>query len=172
MMQRVKDMADGIHPSIQMEVDCGYNHKEMKGRLPVLDVEVWVVETEDWKLKILHSNYMKDVSSRLVMCSRPAHGENTKRNVMVNGICRILKNCSIYLPREEAADKESYFVKRMEYSGYDQGFRYVVVQGPVRRHEMIVEQWRKGGLMYADERDFEAREVGKLEKRKGWYKDL
>ena len=35
---------------------------------------------------------------------------------------------------------------------------------------MKVEQWRKGGLMYADERDEEAREVGKLEKRKGWYK--
>ena len=38
VVQRVKDMADGIHPSIQMEVDCGYNHEEMKGRLPVLDV--------------------------------------------------------------------------------------------------------------------------------------
>ena len=75
---------------------------------------MWVVETEDWKLKIPHSNYMKDVSSRLVMCSR--------RNVMVNGICRILKNCSIYLPRLEAADKESYFVKRMEYSGMTRAF--------------------------------------------------
>ena len=29
---------------------------------------------------------------------------------------------------------------------------------------------RKGGLMYADERDEEAWDVGKLETRKGWYK--
>ena len=101
-----------VSTCLQVEIDCGYNHEERKGRLPVLDVEVWVGETEDGKLKILHSHYMKDVSSRLVMGSRSAHGENTKRNVMVNEICRILKNCSIYLPWEEAADKVSYFVKR------------------------------------------------------------
>ena len=53
--------------------------------------------------RILHSHYMKDVSSRLVMAERSAHGKNTKRNVMVNEICRIMKNCSIYLPKEEIA---------------------------------------------------------------------
>ena len=76
VMKRVKDMADGIHPSIQVEIDCGYNHVERKGRLPVFDVEVWVGETEDGMLKILYSHYMKDVSSRLVMDSRSAHGEH------------------------------------------------------------------------------------------------
>ena len=171
VMERVKDIADDIHPSIQVEIDCGYNHVGRKDRLPVLDVEVWIGETEDGKLKILHSHYMKGVSrSRQVMDSRSAHGENTKRNVMINEVCRILKNCSVYLPWEEAASKVTYFVKRMEYSGYDQDFRYEVVKRAMRRHELKVEQWRKGGAMYANERDEEVRAVNKFGKKKGWYK--
>ena len=113
---------------------------------------------------------MKDVSSRQVMDSRSAHGENTKRDVMINEVCRILKNCSVYLPWEEVASKVTYFVKSMEYSGYDQDFRYEVVQRAMRRHEVKVEQWRKGGAMYANERDEEVRAVNKFGKKKGWYK--
>ena len=52
---------------------------------------------------------------RLVMEKRSAHGGSTKRNVMVNELCRIMKNCSGYLEWKEVADKVSYFVRRMAY---------------------------------------------------------
>ena len=63
IMERGKNLADSIHPSIQVEVDCGYNHAQRQGRLPVLDIEVWIGEAENGRLKTLHSHYMKDVSS-------------------------------------------------------------------------------------------------------------
>ena len=50
--------------------------------MPVLDVEVCIAKGKDGRLKILHSNYMKKMSSRLVMMSRSAHGNNTKRNMI------------------------------------------------------------------------------------------
>ena len=163
-------MADSIHPSIQVEVDCGFNHLEELGRLPVLDLEVWIGEAEDGVWKILHTHYMKDVSNRLVMASRSAHGQNTKRNVMVNEICRILKNCSTYLPCMVVADKVSYFVRRMEYSGHDEEFRYKVVKTAVKRYEKRVERWHKGEAMYADNRDDQTKEADKTEKKRQWYK--
>ena len=170
VMEKVKVLADGVHPSIKVEVDCGYNHQERNGRLPVLDVEVWIGETEDGRLKILHSHYVKEVSSRLVMVNRSAHGESTKRNVMVNEVGRILKNCSVYLPWEVAANKVSYFVKRMEFSGYSEEFRFEVVEMAVRRHERKVKQWREGRALYARSRDDRRRVTDKTEKRRGWYK--
>ena len=44
--------------------------------------------------KILHTHYMKDVSSRAVINAFSAHSMEMKTNVMVNEVCRILKNCS------------------------------------------------------------------------------
>ena len=116
-------MADGILPCIKVEVDCGYNHHEQGGLLPVLDVEVWIGKGKDGRLKILHSHYMKKMSSRLVMMSRSAHGNNTKRNAMVSEGCRILKNCSMYLPWVDVAAKVSEFVRRMESADWRGGVK-------------------------------------------------
>ena len=164
-------LADEIHTSIQVEVDCGYNHPERQGRLPILDVEVWIGEAEDGSMRILHSHYVKDVSSRLVMESRSAHGENTKRNVMVNELCRIMKNCSVYLPWDEVAEKVSYYVRRMEYCGYGEDFRYAVVKMAISRHKRKVARWLEEGAMYEDSRSDEERQESRDEKKRSWYKN-
>ena len=155
VMERVRLMADGVQDSIKVEVDCGYNHPDR--RVPVLDLVVWIGEGEDGRLRIMHSHYMKAVVSRSVMFSRSAHGGTTKRNVMVNEVYRILKNCSVHLPWLDTAAKVSDFVRRMEWSGYEPGFRYEVVKRAIRRYRRRLEKWRKGGEMYADERTEEER---------------
>ena len=171
VMKKVKDLANSIHPSIQVEVDCGYNHPERHGRLPILDVEVWIGDAEDGTTRILHSHYMKDVASRLVMASRSAHGENTKRNVMVNELCRIMKNCSLYIPWEEVAQKLSYYVRRMEYSGYEEQFRYTVVKMALGRHKRRLGRWLEEGTMYAEYRSDRERRESRNEKKRDWYKN-
>ena len=169
VMESTKVVADSIHSSIEVEVDGGFNHASDGGRVPVLDVEVWIGEGKDGRLKILHSHYMKKMASRLVIMEKSAHGKNTKRNVVINEVCRILRNCSPYLPWEDVASKVSYFVKRLEFSGYDKKFRYDVVQVAVRRHKRRLEEWEKGGRMYGDERTPEVKRLDKTEKRRGWY---
>ena len=57
-----------------------------------------------------------------------------KKNVMVNEVMRILRNCNEYCPWEVAASHISYFMKRLQFSGYDQAFRYEVVKIALKKH--------------------------------------
>ena len=167
VMERVKKIADGIHPSIQVDVDGGYNHIQEGGRLPILDLEVWIGDGVDGKRRILHSHYMKDVSSRLVMAERSAHGKNTKRNVMINEISRILRNCSVHIPWNEIARKVSYFVRRMEYCGYDRAFRYNVVRVALSRYKEVLSRLERGERIFAQGDSARKRKQKKID----WYKE-
>ena len=170
VMERVLVVADEIEECIKFEVDCGYNHQENQGRLPILDVETWIGKGADGRVKILHSHYVKKVASKVVMLSRSAHGENTKRNVMVNEVGRILKNCSVYLPWEVIAAKVSEYVERMEASGYGERFRYDVVRIAIKRYRKRVKVWQNGGEMYADGRTEREKAEDKNRKKENWYK--
>ena len=151
-----------------MEADTGSNHPEKMGRLPILDVEVWVGESAAGRLKILHSHYMKEVANRSVMSSRSAHGETTKRNVMVNEICRIMKNCSVYLSWEELAKKVSYFMKRMAFSGYSELCRYEVLKMALSRHQRRVRRWEGGASMF--EVPASKERAKRQQKKRDWFK--
>ena len=67
---------------------------------------------------------MKDVSSRAVINERSSHPKSMKKNVLVNEALRILRNSSEFLKWEETAEHLSYLMKRLQFSGYDQNFRY------------------------------------------------
>ena len=105
------------------------------------------------------------------MEQRSAHGETTKRNVMVNELCRIMKNCSVYLPWGEVAKKVSYYVRRMNYCGYGEQFRFMVVKMAVSRHKRRIEKWKEGKGMFEDKRPDDERRAISAEKRRDWYKD-
>ena len=137
--------------------------------MPILDVEVWIGESVTGERKILHSHYMKDVASRSVMSFRSAHGERTKRNVMVNEICRIMGNCSVYGSWDELAGKVSYFMKRMECSECTERFRFEVLKVAFVRHDRRIERWEAGGSMFqvltGEER------VAKKRKKGNWFRN-
>ena len=59
-----------------------------------------------------------------------------KKNVMTNEIMRILRNCNEFCPWEEVAQHISYFMKRLQFSGYDQDFRYEVTRRGLRKHKL------------------------------------
>ncbi len=78
---------------------------------------------------------MKDVSTRGVINERSSHPINMKKNVMINEVMRILRNCNSFLEWEETARHISYFMKRLQFSGYDKKFKYEVVKKALKRHE-------------------------------------
>ena len=57
-----------------------------------------------------------------------------KKNVIINEILRLLRNCNSYLPWEETASHISYFMKRLQFSGYDQSFRYDVLKRAMKKY--------------------------------------
>ena len=55
---------------------------------------MWIGNDRENERKILHTHYMKDVSSKKVIQENSAHGERMKQNVLVNDMCRVMGNCS------------------------------------------------------------------------------
>ena len=127
------ELADSIHPSIKVTGDIPTNYSDNK--LPILDLKVWIGEVQPGIHKIITSHYMKDVSTRAVINSRSSHPIQMKKNVMVNETMRILRNCNKFCPWEEVAGHVSYFTKRLQFSGYDQQFRFEVVQKALKKYE-------------------------------------
>ena len=66
--------------------DVGFNHDHRL--MPILDLNVWIEETVPETFVIMHTHYIKEVSSRLVMLESSSHSERMKVNVMsVIGLC-------------------------------------------------------------------------------------
>ena len=66
--------------------------------------------------------------------SKSSHPIQMKKNVMVNEIMRIQRNCNQFCPQEEINQHILYFMKRLQFPGYDQEFRYEVVKKAMRKH--------------------------------------
>ena len=120
-MTEVKRMADSVDPSLKVTTDCKGNHAD--GRLPVLDLKVWIGKDENGNNKVLYSHYMKEVASRATIHWRSSHSNELKRNVMINEILRIFRNCSEDIPWNETSEHVSHYMKRMQFSGYPESVR-------------------------------------------------
>ena len=130
------ELADSIHPSIQMTGDIPSNYPD--NRLPILDLKVWIEEVQPGTHKIITSHYIKDVSTRAVINCRSSHPLEMKRKVMTNEVMRVLRNCNEYCPWEEITEHISYFMKRLQMSGYDQKFRYDVTKAALKKHKSAI----------------------------------
>jgi hypothetical protein len=131
VMEKVRRIADTIHPSTK--TTCDYGSKYDDNKLPMLDIKLWT-GLSDGERKILYEHYMKDVSSRHVINYLSAHPEEMKINVLVNEALRILRNCSRHLPDEVKTSHLQYLVNRMQFSGYPQAYRHEVIARAFRRH--------------------------------------
>ena len=115
-----QSIANDIHPSTQVEIDCPSKHSDKS--MPLLDIKVWVEKNGD-RRKIMHEHYAKDVSSKMVINAKSALPMNTKRTVLVQEGLRILLNCSRDLPWKNKVKHLENLSLRMQYSGYPMKFR-------------------------------------------------
>ena len=150
------ELADSIHPSIRVTGDIPTNYEDAK--LPILDLKVWIGETLPGVFKIITSHYMKDVSTRAVINNRSSHPMSMKKQVMVNEVLRILRNCNEFCSEEEVASHVSYFMKRLQFSGYEHQFRYEVVKRALAKHEEKTA------------RNDEEQETQQKKKKNNWFK--
>ena len=137
-------------------------------RLPILDLKVWIGEIAAGTYKVITSHYMKEVSSRAVINSESSHSESMKLNVMVNETMRILKNCSEYLEWEEIASHITYFVRRLQFSGYSQQFRYNVINKAFQKYDNIKRE-RSARTYNVGESTVETKAKNGVSNKKKWY---
>ena len=64
------------------------------GKMPLLDLKVWIQEGDDGSSRIIHEFYSKDVSSKSVINANSAFSWRQKRTVLTQELLRVLPNCS------------------------------------------------------------------------------
>ena len=104
-MQQVKLIAETIHRSIQISVDCPAYHADKK--FPILDLKVWLQTASgdgNGSTVLLHKYFYKDVATRAVVDARSAVPIETKRITLIQEVLRILRNCSRRLPWDTVRD--------------------------------------------------------------------
>ena len=133
-MCELKVLADEIDPSLTVKTDVTEQHDDKK--LPILDLKVWIGKSENGDVKILYNHFMKEVSDRRVIDEKSAHGEKMKENVLVNDMCRVMGNCSERLGSEDGKNKYlNHYMKRLQYSGYDERKRGRMLKKALKKHE-------------------------------------
>ena len=97
-------------------------------KVPILDLKCWIGRGRDEKVHVSYENYMKSMSSRLVIHRQSAMSIQSKRTILTQQCLRIILNCSEELDEETRNGHLSYIMARMQASGYDHEFRLEVLK--------------------------------------------
>ena len=163
-----RQVADSVMPkSIRMEADVPSAHTN--GRLPILDMEVWMDEQEG----ITFSFYSKPMASKDVMLATSAFPLKTKKNILLEEASRRLRSCSPHIPWPDKAKHLTYLNLQMLRCGHAEEFRSMVTTRAVAKyHTSLGNHIRGTKRMYrtrAEMVDQWAREGGKATKS-DWFR--
>ena len=168
-MKFLKSVANSIHPSIRMTTDYTSRYKE--GKCPMLDIRMWIEEIEG-RYYILYEHYEKEMSTKAVIHASSAIPRQTKRTVLTQEMLRILLHCSNHLAWQIVLKHLNNFMRKMQYSGYDQTFRYTVAKSAINAYEIIRNNEARGFRPMHRPKTWQRTEriIEKEEKKKTWYK--
>ena len=135
----------------------------------MLDIKIWIGINKEGEYKVLHSHYVKAVTSRLLIHSRSSYDMKTKFNVCVNEALRIIKNCSNHLDWEECRRHLEYFVMRIKFSGYEHKYRYEVIEAALKKYEVMKLKYGKDGRFFQNLINQRTRKRNHRVKKHSWY---
>jgi hypothetical protein len=134
----VREVANTIHPMIQMEEDTPSNHTDSK--IPILDLKCWIgADGQIW-----FHHYEKPMASKMVLPARSALPMTQKRNIHINECVRRLRNCKPEMEWEKKREFVQDYVVRLFHGGYTEQFRHNIVKQAVARYDGMVVADREG----------------------------
>ena len=115
---------------------------------------------------------MKEVSSKLLIHREAALAIQSKRTILTQECLRVLKNCHEGIGWERITGHLSFFMARMQASGYDKEFRFQVLKSAMNAFEEKKEESRTSGVPLYRPRSWRRMERRKQreEKKKTWFK--
>ena len=146
-MKVINDVADSIEDMVKTEVDFPTNVKNKHGKMPILDIHVWIrrIESENIvKKQIFYEFYEKLMASKFVLMQASAAPLSQKRTVLTQEGIRRLKNCKVELEWDQKAHHLSNLMQKMKNSGYDENFRLEVLKSSINGFEKILEDAKNG----------------------------
>ena len=146
-MDFVQRVANEILQCIQVTTD--YPTKNQTGKMPILDLRVWMANlfdrvTHEVNVTVMHEHYSKDVSSKAVIDARSAVPWKVKRTILTQEVIRVLRNCSRNLPWKEVCGHVEEYSKRMQFSGYQESFREEVVKSALDAYDSMIDKDQQG----------------------------
>ena len=113
-----------------------YPRKHADGKVPMLNVKMWMEEVDGQRL-LLYKHYEKEMSTKAVLHATSAIPMKTKRTVLTQEALRIMLHCSRFLPWETVLGHMNKLMMKIQYSGYDQKFRYEVAKSAINAFETM-----------------------------------
>ena len=98
----IADIANSIDSRIQVTTD--YPEANSDGRMPVLDLKIWVDKNNDIP-RISYSFYKKPIASPFTILKRSALSEGTKKSTIFQEGLRRLSHIATWLPWQEEEAK-------------------------------------------------------------------
>jgi hypothetical protein len=168
--ESIRKLGDTINPMIQLTVDYPSNHRN--GKVPILDLEVWIVRKEDGHQKVLYSFYEKAMKSKFVLMNSSAVPTMTKRGALTNEAIRRLRNCHEDIPEEDLAKVLSDYSQKLKNSGYGAKYRREIIDGGLKAYKKQREDDSLGIKPMYREREWEKMKRKKEKKKNkfGWWK--
>ena len=168
-MKLLQSVANSIHRSIRMTID--YPSRYAEGKCPMLDVKMWIEEI-DGGYYILYEHYEKEMATKAVIHASSAIPYKTKRTVLTQEMLRIMLHCSNFLPWQTVLKHLNNLTRKMQYSGYDQTFRYTVAKSAINAYKTIRDNEERGFRPMHRPKNWRRTEriMEKEEKKKSWYK--
>ena len=168
-MKLLQTVANSIHPSIRMTID--YPSKYIDGKVPMLDVKMWLDEINGRHV-IVYEHYEKEIATKMVIHAKSAIPKRMKRTVLTQEVLRIMLHTSRNLPWDVVRQHINKLMIKMQFSGYEQRFRYEVTKSAIKAYQSMMEDEEKGIRPIQRPKDWnrEARMEQKEQKKKDWYK--
>ena len=133
-MKFFQSVANSIHRPIRMTID--YPSRYQEGKCPMLNVKMWIEEIDGGHY-ILYEHYEKEMATKAVIHASSAIPYKTKRTVLTQEMLRIMLHCSNFLTWQTVLKHLNNFARKMQYSGYDQTFRYTVAKSAINAYKTI-----------------------------------
>ena len=166
----LRSIANSISPMLQFEEDVASNYCD--GRLPILDLKVWV-ESSVTQTAIRHNFYKKPMASKATLLAKTAFPTSQVRAIMVEEVLRRLRNCD---PDASWGERGAYltsFAASMRASGHSEHFRRTVFTKAVDRFCKELEAHKSGQADLYRSRVEQAQQVaakGGKTTRDNWFR--
>ena len=174
IMDKIRQIGNSIHPSIQLETDTPVQHEDKK--IPMLDLKVWseIRKEKDGSLssKVIHEFYQKEIGSKAVTNAQSAMSTKAKRNILTAEMLRVLLRCSPLLGWTKTAQHASNMNKRIQNSGYNYKFREQITKSALHKYKEIIAKDKSGECpLYRDKEWKRAERIKKKQQNKTkWFK--
>ena len=163
-------MGNSIDRMIQLEDDSPSRHDD--GKLPILDIKVWIKDEEERGQKVMYQFYRKPMANPLLITARSAMPSRVKRTALTQQALRILKNTSLDVPEKQRIDLLSDFSSRMRASGYSARYRLEIIESAMNAFDKMKKEQEEGGRPINRPRNYQAEERRKmkLSAKTQWFK--